>query len=41
MDLEVDFERGLVEVGEREVWVRAYPLPIDHERCARWRRASR
>jgi trehalose 6-phosphate synthase len=31
MDLEVDFERGLVQVGEREVWVRAYPLPIDHE----------
>jgi trehalose 6-phosphate synthase len=31
MDLEVDFERGLVRFGEREVWVRAYPLPIDHE----------
>jgi len=31
MDLEVDFERGLVRIGEREVWVRAYPLPIDHE----------
>jgi trehalose 6-phosphate synthase len=31
MELEVDFERGLVQVGEREVWVRAYPLPIDHE----------
>ena len=30
MELEVDFERGLVQVGEREVWVRAYPLPIDH-----------
>jgi trehalose 6-phosphate synthase len=30
MDLEVDFERGLVRTGEREVWVRAYPLPIDH-----------
>ncbi len=30
MDLEVDFEKGLVQVGEREVWVRAYPLPIDH-----------
>jgi trehalose 6-phosphate synthase len=26
---EVDHERGLVRVGEREVWVRAYPLPID------------
>ena len=31
MELEVDFERGVVQVGEREVWVRAYPLPIDHE----------
>ncbi len=31
MDLEVDFERGIVWYGEREVWVRAYPLPIDHE----------
>jgi trehalose 6-phosphate synthase len=30
MDLEVDFERGLVRFGEREIWVRAYPLPIDH-----------
>ncbi|HEU0251294.1 MAG TPA: trehalose-6-phosphate synthase, partial [Solirubrobacteraceae bacterium] len=29
MDLEVDFERGVVHVGDREVWVRAYPLPID------------
>ncbi len=29
MDLEVDFERGVVFCGEREVWVRAYPLPID------------
>jgi trehalose 6-phosphate synthase len=31
MGLEVDFERGAVQFGEREVWVRAYPLPIDHE----------
>jgi trehalose 6-phosphate synthase len=30
MDLEVDFERGLVRFEEREVWVRAYPLAIDH-----------
>jgi trehalose 6-phosphate synthase len=30
MDLEVDFDRGLVRFGDREVWVRAYPLPIDH-----------
>jgi trehalose 6-phosphate synthase len=28
MDYDVDFERGVVCVGEREVWVRAYPLPI-------------
>jgi trehalose 6-phosphate synthase len=31
MGLEVDFERGVVHFGDREVWVRAYPLPIDHE----------
>jgi trehalose 6-phosphate synthase len=31
MELEVDFERGVVRFGEREVWVRAYPLPIDHK----------
>ncbi len=30
MDLDVDFERGLVLWQDREVWVRAYPLPIDH-----------
>src|SRR6202023_3083819 len=44
MDLEVDFGRGLVRFGEREVWVRAYPLPIDHEatsRIAQRERASR
>jgi trehalose 6-phosphate synthase len=29
LDLEVDMERGLVEFDGREVWVRAYPLPID------------
>ncbi len=29
MDLEVDFKRGIVFCGDREVWVRAYPLPID------------
>jgi trehalose 6-phosphate synthase len=29
MGLEVDFDGGVVKVGEREVWVRAYPLPID------------
>jgi trehalose 6-phosphate synthase len=35
MDLEVDFERGSVRFGEREVWVRAYPLPIDHRATQR------
>ena len=29
MDLEVDFEQGIVRFEGREVWVRAYPLPID------------
>jgi trehalose 6-phosphate synthase len=29
MDLEVDFTRGIVHFEDREVWVRAYPLPID------------
>jgi trehalose 6-phosphate synthase len=29
MGLEVDYEAGVVRVGDREVWVRAYPLPID------------
>jgi trehalose 6-phosphate synthase len=29
MDLEIDFERGTVMFEGREVWVRAYPLPID------------
>jgi trehalose 6-phosphate synthase len=29
MDLEVDFARGVVSFEGREVWVRAYPLPID------------
>src|ERR1700727_30832 len=28
-DCEVDFRAGIVRVGDREVWVRAYPLPID------------
>jgi trehalose 6-phosphate synthase len=31
MDYEVDFERGIVLCEDREVWVRAYPLPIDYE----------
>src|SRR6201997_5274987 len=29
LGLEVDRERGLVMFQEREVWVRAYPMPID------------
>ncbi len=29
MELEVDHDRGVVRVGDRDVWVRAYPLPID------------
>jgi trehalose 6-phosphate synthase len=30
MDLEVDMERGVVHCDDRDVWVRAYPLPIDY-----------
>jgi trehalose 6-phosphate synthase len=29
MGLDVDFEEGVVHCDDREVWVRAYPLPID------------
>jgi trehalose 6-phosphate synthase len=29
MDLDVDRERGIVRLDDREVWVRNYPLPID------------
>ncbi len=29
MGLEVDFDAGIVEFEDREVWVRSYPLPID------------
>ena len=31
LDLEVDMERGVVLCEDREVWVRAYPLPIDYK----------
>jgi len=31
LDLEVDFERGIVYHDGREIWIRAYPLPIDAE----------
>jgi trehalose 6-phosphate synthase len=30
MGYEVDFRRGTVRCGQRDVWVRAYPLPIDY-----------
>jgi trehalose 6-phosphate synthase len=30
VDAEVDWERSVVRWNDREVWVRAYPLPIDH-----------
>ncbi|HEY7619662.1 MAG TPA: trehalose-6-phosphate synthase, partial [Solirubrobacteraceae bacterium] len=29
MGLEVDFDAGVVQFEDREVWVRSYPLPID------------
>src|SRR6201997_1605513 len=41
MDLEVDFERGLVRYLDREIWVRAYPLPIDHEATRLLARSAR
>jgi trehalose 6-phosphate synthase len=34
-DLDVDFERGIVHFEGREVWVRAYPLPISAQSFAR------
>jgi trehalose 6-phosphate synthase len=41
MELDVDFERGVVHFGEREVWVRAYPLPIDHIAARRLAQSER
>jgi trehalose 6-phosphate synthase len=41
MDLDVDFERGIVHCGDREVWVRAYPLPIDYRATRKVARAAR
>ncbi|MBA2643835.1 MAG: trehalose-6-phosphate synthase [Solirubrobacterales bacterium] len=29
LDLDVDMDKGIVSIDGREVWVRAYPLPID------------
>ena len=31
MDLEVDMDSGVVCFEDRDVWVRAYPLPIDYD----------
>jgi trehalose 6-phosphate synthase len=31
MDLDVDFDKGVVHFEDREVWVRSYPLPIDRK----------
>ncbi len=41
MDLEVDFENGIVHAGDREVWVRAYPLPIDYKATREVARSAR
>jgi trehalose 6-phosphate synthase len=41
MDLDVDFERGLVRTADHEVWVRAYPLPIDAESTRRVAQSDR
>lgn len=41
MGLQVDFEKGLVLVDGRDVWVRAYPLPIDHVATRRLAQAPR
>ena len=30
LDLDVDMDEGIVRLDDREVWVRAYPLPIDY-----------
>jgi len=35
MDLDVDFTNGVVRFEDREVWVRAYPLPIDAQAIRR------
>jgi trehalose 6-phosphate synthase len=42
LGLEVDFDRGIViNRGGHEVWVRAYPLPIDAEATRRVARSER
>jgi trehalose 6-phosphate synthase len=35
LDLDVDFANGVVRFEDREVWVRAYPLPIDAQAIRR------
>jgi trehalose 6-phosphate synthase len=35
MGLEVDFEEGVVQYEDRDVWVRSYPLPIDRKAIER------
>jgi trehalose 6-phosphate synthase len=35
MELDVDFENGIVHFEDREIWVRAYPLPIDADAIRR------
>jgi len=41
-EVEVDFERGVVHADDdREVWVRAYPLPIDAEATRSLARSAR
>jgi trehalose 6-phosphate synthase len=41
MDLDVEFERGIVHFEDREVWVRAYPLPIDADAIRRTAQSER
>jgi trehalose 6-phosphate synthase len=41
MDLEVDMDEGVVHCEDREVWVRAYPLPIDWQATRRTARSER
>jgi trehalose 6-phosphate synthase len=41
MELDVDFSHGVVHFGEREVWIRSYPLPIDHVAARRLAQSKR
>jgi trehalose 6-phosphate synthase len=41
MDLDVDFESGIVNCNGRDVWVRAYPLPIDHQATRKLAQSAR